>query len=600
MHHQQSCDLNASAPMMNMLRSLLPKIEPFSELRSHNTARIKRFVWMFLLAIVWMLAVMMYESYGEYQASYYRGKEETVRLTAIVAEQMDQSLQTVDLTLQHAAERQYLNQLFGGKLPDDLVHNFTLWVDDIPQVTSLVMINAKGVAEIAVNKKEYANWIDYKAPFDDFLPFILLKEDESTNNVIMPYVSASNPNQRFALIARRMNKLDGSFGGIVLAAVKLEFFLDFFASVNTGNARYVDVVTETGESLFDGVSHHSRWTGDKALWHEIQKHRDKEKAFPYGTGDLRLLVSHRTLKHAPLTMMIAVDESEFMSDYWKNRFKDISILTIFAVFGVAVAYFIIAMVKQVVRVEESESAAILASQAKSEFLANMSHELRTPLNAIIGFSEMMTAGYFGPLSAKQKERIGDISVCGSHLLQLINDILEFSKGEAGRMELVEEKVSIPTIIDEAMRIMHEKVKTKGVHVSIDARDTLPLLFADKRKVKQVLINLISNAVKFTPPEGEITITAHQDGAGNMLIAVRDTGIGIAEDDIATALAVFGQVHRSQSHEGTGLGLPLCRMFTELHGGKLALTSTLGEGTTVKLMFPAARIVQPEEDAMAVG
>ena len=215
----------------------------------------------------------------------------------------------------------------------------------------------------------------------------------------------------------------------------------------------------------------------------------------------------------------------------------------------------------------------------------MSHELRTPLNAIIGFSEMMTAGYFGPLNAKQKERIGDISLCGNHLLQLINDILEFSKGEAGRMEIVEEKVNIPIIIDEAMRIMNEKVKGKGIHATIDARENLPLLFADKRKIKQVLINLISNAVKFTPPEGAIIITAQLDGARNMMISVRDTGIGIAEEDIPTALAVFGQVHRSQSHEGTGLGLPLCRMFTELHGGKLTLTSVLGEGTTREAAIP---------------
>jgi signal transduction histidine kinase len=556
---------------------------------------------MFLLAIVWMLVIVMYQSYGEFRAAYFRGAAETNRLAAIVAEQMDQSLQTVDLTLQHAAERQYLNQLFGGKLPDDLIHNFTLWVDDIPQITSLVMVNAQGVAEIAVNKKEYADWIDYKAPFDDFLPFILLKEDESTNNVIMPYTSARDPNQRFALVARRMNKLDGSFGGIVMAAVKLEFFLDFFAAVNTGNKRYIDVVTETGESLFEGISHSHRWIGEKTLWHEVRKYQQQnEEAFAYLSGETRLLVAHRTLSRAPLTMMIAADESEFMREFWQNRFKDISFLMIFAVFGLAVSYFIVTMAKQMVRVEESESAAILASQAKSEFLANMSHELRTPLNAIIGFSEMMTAGYFGPLSVKQKERIGDISICGNHLLQLINDILEFSKGEAGRMELVEEKVSIPAIIHEAMRIMHEKVKTKGVHVTIDAHESLPLLFADKRKVKQVLINLISNAVKFTPPEGEITISAHQDGHGNMLIAVRDTGIGIAEEDIATALAVFGQVHRSQSHEGTGLGLPLCRMFTELHGGKLTLTSTLGEGTTVKLLFPAARVVEPEESALEAG
>ncbi len=548
-----------------------------------------------LVTVLWVIGTISYQSYREYQRSYQRARAEATRLAAIASGQMEQSVQTVDLTLQHAVERQHLNQLFGGTLPEDLVNNFKLWVDNIPQIVSMVMINQQGVAEIAVNKKEYARWINYKSSFSQFLPFLLLKGDESTANIVMPYQSETHADQHLALVARRLGKLDGSFGGIVVAAIKLEFFLDFFSAIDTGKNRYIDVMTDSGKSLFEGVSHPKLWQSDPALWKEVaaQSGSYSNNVFLHHMDGKKVVMAYRKLDHLPLTVVVAIDEADFLSDFWRDRFKDISFLLVFTVFGSAVSYFVITMAKQVIRVEESEAAAILASQAKSEFLANMSHELRTPLNAIIGFSEMMTAGYFGPLNAKQKERIGDISLCGNHLLQLINDILEFSKGEAGRMEIVEEKVNIPAIIDEAMRIMNEKVKGKGIVATIDARENLPLLFADKRKIKQVLINLVSNAVKFTPPEGAIIITAQLDGSRNMMISVRDTGIGIAEEDIPTALAVFGQVHRSQSHEGTGLGLPLCRMFTELHGGKLQLTSVLGEGTTVKLLFPAARIVEAE-------
>src|SRR5690606_22600402 len=143
--------------------------------------------------------------------------------------------------------------------------------------------------------------------------------------------------------------------------------------------------------------------------------------------------------------------------------------------GSILSFLAIAMARQILRVEESESAAILASQAKSEFLATMSHELRTPLNAIIGFSEMINSGYFGPLNAKQKERIHDINLCGSHLLQLINDILEFSKGDAGKLELVEEKVDLAEIINEGVRIMNGKIKTKGIHLVVATEPEMTVL-----------------------------------------------------------------------------------------------------------------------------
>jgi signal transduction histidine kinase len=219
----------------------------------------------------------------------------------------------------------------------------------------------------------------------------------------------------------------------------------------------------------------------------------------------------------------------------------------------------------------------------------MSHELRTPLNAVIGFSEMLGAGYFGPLNDKQKERVQDINLCGTHLLQLISDILEFSKGEAGKLELQEEELDLKRAIEECARIVADRAKTKHITLHIDTEDGLPLLFADKRKVRQILLNLLSNAIKFTPAHGTVTVSARTDHHRQMHLLVTDTGIGIAEEDIPTALAVFGQVHRSQSHEGTGLGLPLCKMFAELHGGKLQLTSNVGEGTTVRIIFPETRV-----------
>lgn len=303
------------------------------------------------------------------------------------------------------------------------------------------------------------------------------------------------------------------------------------------------------------------------------------------------IFSYAQLHNMPVYVSVVLSEEDFLSNWRNARLKDISFLAIFTIFGSVLSFFALTMAKQIVRVEESESAAILASQAKSEFLANMSHELRTPLNAIIGFSEMINAGYFGPLNDKQKERIHDINLCGSHLLQLISDILEFSKGEAGKLELNEEEMIPGEIIGECVRIINEKAKGKQVDVISELPEDLPHLWADKRKMRQILLNLLSNAVKFTPSMGRVTVSAHIDQQGQMHMAVTDTGIGIPEEDIPTALSVFGQVHRSQSHEGTGLGLPLCKMFAELHGGKLILTSKVGQGTTVRIILPTDRVIK---------
>jgi len=209
---------------------------------------------------------------------------------------------------------------------------------------------------------------------------------------------------------------------------------------------------------------------------------------------------------------------------------------------------------------------------------------------------MLGSGYFGPLNPKQKERIHDINLCGGHLLQLITDILDFSKGDAGKLELVEEKVVVQDMVDETIRMMHEKLKSKHINLVTDVDMDLPKLFGDKRKIRQMLLNLLSNSIKFTPEEGTVKLAVRLDQFNNMILTVSDTGIGMAEDDIPVALSVFGQVHRSHNHEGTGLGLPLCKMFAELHGGKLAIGSTIGQGTTVRITFPQNRVLVNDEDS----
>ena len=226
-----------------------------------------------------------------------------------------------------------------------------------------------------------------------------------------------------------------------------------------------------------------------------------------------------------------------------------------------------------------------ASRHKSEFLANMSHELRTPLNAVIGFSEVLIQRMFGELNDKQDEYLKDIYASGQHLLSLINDILDLSKIEAGRMELAPAPFHLPSALDNAVTLVKERAGRHGIALHLDVDPALGEVTGDERKIKQVLLNLLSNAVKFTPDGGRISLKAGRaDGA--VEISVADTGIGIAPDDQAAIFEEFRQVGSDERRrEGTGLGLTLAKKFVELHGGRIWVESELGRGSTFTFTLP---------------
>jgi PAS domain S-box-containing protein len=240
---------------------------------------------------------------------------------------------------------------------------------------------------------------------------------------------------------------------------------------------------------------------------------------------------------------------------------------------------------------KSKLDADFANRTKSEFLANMSHELRTPLNAIIGFSEVIKDQVFGPVgTSRYVDYSRDIWASGHHLLQIINDLLDLSKVEAGKLELHETLVSLTRLLDDSLRLVRQRAASAGIATEVTVEEGITSIWADERVLKQIMLNLLTNSIKFTPRGGRIT-TMVRIKSGEVEIGVSDTGIGMTAAEIEAALKPFGQIDSplARQHKGTGLGLPLARSLVELHGGRLTVQSRSGEGTTVTAILPATRV-----------
>ncbi len=246
----------------------------------------------------------------------------------------------------------------------------------------------------------------------------------------------------------------------------------------------------------------------------------------------------------------------------------------------------------------AKDAAERADRTKGEFLATMSHELRTPLNAIIGFSEVMAKELFGPLGhATYKEYTSDIKTSGTHLLNIINDILDVSKAQAGMIKLADDSVDLTEIIETCLRLLKPRAEEKGLTLEADLPVTATRIRGDRQRLNQVLLNLLSNAVKFTN-EGGVTIRLHCDPEEGVVLQFIDTGIGVAAADLERIMEPFTQADStlSRAHEGTGLGLPLSRVFVEAHGGELFIESVFAKGSTVTVRLPADRLLNAADAA----
>ena len=344
--------------------------------------------------------------------------------------------------------------------------------------------------------------------------------------------------------------------------------------------------------------------------HRIGNPRDARESIPDSTPILSdangTITAEVDLPAAGIAAAASLSEDEALRDWRARANIEIIGLVLRSLFVVGVGSFLARQLRWREAVEaelvNAKEAAESASRAKSEFLANMSHELRTPLNAILGFSEIIKSRTFGPVSDPYPEYAGDIFNSGTHLLALINDILNLSRLEAGGLTLQEEDVDLAATVEACVNLVETQARQAKIRLSVSLDRGVGWIRADDRRLRQILINLLSNAVKFTPEGGRVSVSSVLR-SGGLAISVSDTGIGMASADIPKAMMAFGQldsrVRRKQ--EGTGLGLPLAKQLVELHGGTFAIESRINFGTTVTFVLPPERIaVSPARPMAAVA
>jgi signal transduction histidine kinase len=551
-----------------------------------------------------------------------------------LAEQADRSFQSVDLVLSSVADymanqgvvdEASLKREMGSRDVHRLLKDK---IGGIPQLAAVSVIDADGKL---VNFSRYWPIPELSAADRDY--YQALKSDPTPKTFISAPVQNRDNGAWTIFLTRRISGQHGEFIGILLGVMELRYFEDFYRSVSEGNQGSIVLVRSDGVMLvrYPPAAGVGRAFGAE---HILQgRVSGTVRAISPIDGLMRLKAAH-ALANYPLFVLVTKTEAAALANS-RSIARLVALAAIIAAVSIALGAVALGrhlrqqyeLARAQAQIADAERARLLAeaevrrqkevtvafdamrvakeeaeaaNQAKSEFLANMSHELRTPLNAIIGFSDMMISETMGPLV--NKHYVGyakDIYASGTHLLAIISDILDLSKASAGKLELAESWFDAREVVNSACRVVRQRIDGAGLSLIT----TLPLgevsIYADERKLKQILLNLLSNAYRFTPEGGRLECRLALESEG-IVFAVSDTGIGIAAEHLDRVLKPFVQVEPSyrRMHEGTGLGLALVKAMAELHGGHLRLDSTPGAGTTAFVILPLTRLRSESATAAA--
>jgi signal transduction histidine kinase len=540
---------------------------------------------------------------------------ELSRLSLTLSEHTASSFESVDLVLRSLIEHFRADGVDSAETFRDhlkapavqqLMHDR---IADTPFVEGIGLIGSDGQL---VNHSRIGPQAGKSARDRDY--YLALRDDPNAGLFVGASETSKATGWMTLFLVRRMNGATGEFAGLLVGAIETRFLEDFFASVAPGADGGIALFRSDGMLL---ASHpHSpsigRYTEDRALFAAQGKAPEAFLTPADAPSDPTRITAPHAVRGFPLVIDVSRSKAA-VNQGWRQLSYVVGGITLTALALIAAACLLFSRqqrlrtqmglsLRERQHAEEARVRAEAANTAKSAFLANMSHELRTPLNAIIGFSEVLNNRIFGPLNQKQIEYLGDISRAGHHLLGLINSVLDMSKIEAGHFELSDEDLDLDNLIDETFCILRGRADETGVRLHRASSEDTAFVRGDSRALLQILVNLVGNAIKFTPEGGDVTVARGVALDGSVTIDVSDTGIGIAPEDLPYIFEPFksSSGHLSRKGGGTGLGLSITGMLVAQHGGAIGAVSIVGEGTTISVRLPSDRVLSLEQSIASVG
>jgi len=569
-------------------------------LRSRHLPRL--IFWSGSVLIIGMIALFGGAIVWLHQQALRDAESRLSQLNLVLTEQVERSFQSIDTVLQTIAAVAARGDVFDMPVSSRMQGFLANQVQSSPHVRSFLVMNRDGDLII-----DASNPVPRVYNGSDRENFQFLKSAMSNDVHIAAPLQGRLSGEWLFTVSRRLEGPDGEFTGIIAAVVDIRYFAKFFESVNLGDDSRITLWRDDGTFLVGtpfveprlGLKHE-----EMTAWIASLGGRKTGVLRQNGmvSGEKRM-VSYNLMKSYPALVQVSRSIDGILAS-WRGEAYALGLFAALAVLVLcAIGWVLLAMARAQehlllsahearAHAEYASKLAERANRQKTKFFSAVSHDLRTPLCTISGFSDLMLAGHAGALTEKARDYVENIQNCGKYLLELLNDLLDMGKIEAGRLTLSEDEFALRSVVLDCLR--QSSALSTAARVALAPYQEAEFgLRADPLRMRQMLFNLLSNAIKFTPAGGRVEVASARDADGSLRISIIDSGIGMSGEEIKTALEPYGQVRNdfTRTREGTGLGLPLVNALVDMHGGRLEIESEPGAGTTVTVVMPAHRVLE---------